>query len=64
MSLFYPMQNFGPFGLSYGLTPSLLHARYGLDFGERGAGFARLNFATTRPILDAILDRVFEALGS
>jgi hypothetical protein len=35
MSLFYPMQTLGPFGLSYGLTPSLLHARYGLDFGER-----------------------------
>ena len=35
MSLFYPMQEFGGFGLSYGLTPSLLHARYGLDYGER-----------------------------
>jgi hypothetical protein len=33
--LFYPMQEFGGFGLSYGLTPSLLHARYGLDYGER-----------------------------
>jgi hypothetical protein len=35
MSLFYPLQTFGRFGLSYGLTPSLLHARYGLDYGER-----------------------------
>jgi hypothetical protein len=35
MSLFYPMQTFGGFGLSYGLTPNLLHAWYGLDFGER-----------------------------
>jgi hypothetical protein len=35
MSLFYPQQSFGRFGLSYGLTPSLLHARYGLDYGER-----------------------------
>jgi hypothetical protein len=35
MSLCYPMQFFGRFGLSYGLTPSLLHARYGLDYGER-----------------------------
>jgi hypothetical protein len=35
LSLFYPMQAFGGFGLSYGLTPSLLHARYGLDYGER-----------------------------
>jgi hypothetical protein len=35
VSLFYPRQTFGRFGLSYGLTPSLLHARYGLDCGER-----------------------------
>ena len=35
MSLFYPMQTFGRFGLSVGMTPSLLHARYGIDFGER-----------------------------
>ena len=35
MSLFYPMQEFGGFGLGYGLTPSLLHERYGLDYGER-----------------------------
>ncbi len=34
----------------------------GLDFGAGGEGFARLNFATTRPILDAILDRVIGAL--
>jgi cystathionine beta-lyase len=32
----------------------------GLDFGAEGEGFARLNFATTRPILDAILDRIIE----
>jgi cysteine-S-conjugate beta-lyase len=30
----------------------------GLDFGARGAGFARLNFATSRELLDAILDRI------
>jgi cysteine-S-conjugate beta-lyase len=35
----------------------------GLDFGPRGAGFARLNFATTREILDVILDRVIEAMS-
>ena len=35
MSLFYPMQTYKGFGLSYGLTPSLLHSRYGLDYGER-----------------------------
>ena len=35
----------------------------GLDFGARGTGFARLNFATTRELLDAILDRIVEAVG-
>lgn len=30
----------------------------GLDFGDEGAGFARLNFATSREILDEILDRI------
>jgi cystathionine beta-lyase len=34
----------------------------GLDFGPRGKGFARLNFATTRQILDEILDRIVEAV--
>jgi cystathionine beta-lyase len=34
----------------------------GLDFGPGGAGFARLNFATTRGILDEILDRIVAAL--
>lgn len=42
-------------------------ARVGLscgnDFGEHGAGFVRLNFATTRPILDEILDRIVRGLG-
>ena len=35
----------------------------GNDFGEHGAGFVRLNFATTRPILDAVLDRIVARLG-
>jgi len=35
MSLFYPVQRFGRLGVSYGITPSLLHQRYGLDSGER-----------------------------
>lgn len=30
----------------------------GRDFGEAGTGFARLNFATSRAILDEIIDRV------
>jgi cysteine-S-conjugate beta-lyase len=35
----------------------------GLDFGPRGAGFARLNFATTRTILDEIIDRIVGCTG-
>lgn len=35
----------------------------GLDFGEAGRGFARLNFATSRVMLDAIIDRVVAVLG-
>jgi cystathionine beta-lyase len=34
----------------------------GLDFGESGAGFARLNFATSREILDEIIDRIVSAV--
>jgi len=45
----------------------LKHARVALnagpDFGVHGHGFARLNFATTRPVLDAIIDRMVWALG-
>jgi cystathionine beta-lyase len=35
----------------------------GCDFGPGGAGFARLNFATTPGILHEILDRIATALG-
>lgn len=35
MSLFYPMSRMGRFGLAMGLTPRLLHERFGLDLGER-----------------------------
>lgn len=34
----------------------------GLEFGASGEGFARLNFATSRGILDEILDRMAAAL--
>ena len=41
-------------------------ARVGLNFGEtfgpEYAGFARLNFATPRPVLEAIVGRMAEAL--
>jgi cystathionine beta-lyase len=36
----------------------------GRAFGADGAGFVRLNFATSRPILRAILDRLAEALAA
>lgn len=45
----------------------LEHAKVALgagpDFGEHGRGFARLNFATTRPVLDAAVDRIVAALS-
>jgi len=34
----------------------------GLDFGEAGAGWARLNFATSREILDEIVNRIVSAV--
>ncbi len=36
---------------------------HGHDFGPEGAGFARLNFATSREILDEIVDRIVAAVG-
>lgn len=36
----------------------------GRAFGADGAGFVRLNFATSRPILRAILERLAEALAA
>jgi len=45
----------------------LEHAKVALgagpDFGEHGAGFARLNFATTRAVLDEAIDRIVGAVG-
>lgn len=45
----------------------LEHAKVALSegraFGEDGTGFVRLNFATSRPILDEILERMREALA-
>ncbi len=34
----------------------------GPDFGEAGKGFARLNFATSRQLLDEIIDRIVSAV--
>ncbi len=36
----------------------------GLNFGPQGAGFARLNFATSKEILSQILDRMSRALSA
>jgi cysteine-S-conjugate beta-lyase len=35
----------------------------GADFGEHGVGFARLNFATSRALLDEVLERMAAALA-
>ena len=35
---------------------------HGHEFGEGGKGFARLNFATSREILDEIIDRIVSAV--
>ena len=46
----------------------LKHARVGLspgpDFGDAGAGFARLNFATSRELLDEVIDRMVAYCGA
>jgi cystathionine beta-lyase len=36
----------------------------GTDFGHRGAGFARLNFATSESILDEIVQRIVDTVKS
>lgn len=45
----------------------LEHAKVALgagpDFGVHGKGFARLNFATTRAVLDEAIDRIVAAVG-
>ncbi|MFU8891614.1 MAG: MalY/PatB family protein, partial [Anaerosomatales bacterium] len=58
-----------PYGLGDDPARWLLeHARVALssgpDFGSHGAGYARLNFATSREILDEILDRIVAAIAS
>lgn len=57
-------------GLGLGVDPAtelLNRARVALSpgapFGPGGAGFVRLNFATSAPILDQVIDRVVEAVG-
>ena len=45
------------------VTPAKVALGAGPDFGEHGAGFARLNFATTRAVLDEAIDRIVGAVG-
>jgi len=45
------------------LREAKLAVSSGPDFGEEGAGFVRLNFATSRRLLDDILDRMVRTLG-
>jgi cysteine-S-conjugate beta-lyase len=45
------------------LGNALVKLSSGLHFGPGGAGFARLNFATTGVVLEEILSRVAKALG-
>ena len=35
MSIHYPMQQHGQFGLGMGITFEVLHERFGFDLGER-----------------------------
>ena len=60
MSLVYPVRRYGRFGLALGLTPRLLHERFGLDLGER---FHRDIIHRTRSVMD--MDRLaWETFGS
>lgn len=45
------------------LTKARVALSPGPDFGPTGAGFARLNFATSTAVLDEILDRITAALS-
>jgi cystathionine beta-lyase len=45
------------------LTQARVALSPGPDFGERGRGFARLNFATSASVLDEIVDRMAAAIS-
>ena len=58
---------FAPLGLGPSPSKWLLENAHvalspGLDYGEPGSGFARLNFATSPAILDEILGRIGTAV--
>jgi cystathionine beta-lyase len=52
----------GPNPASWFLKEARVALSPGPDFGVRGEGFARLNFATSPRLLDLVLDRVVEAV--
>lgn len=61
--------DFGETGLGDDPAKELRHTAkvtlsHGHEFGSGGAGFARLNFATSREILDEIVDRIVAALAA
>jgi hypothetical protein len=57
MSLCYPMQSFGRYGLSLGLTYKLIHERFGVDLGERYHRDLDYRVRTTMEIDRAVFDR-------
>ena len=54
--------NLGPDPASWLLENAKVALSHGPDFGVHGAGFARLNFATSPVLLDDILNRMVDAL--
>ncbi len=54
----------GPDPARFFLEHALVALSPGLDFGVVGAGHARLNFATTAPLLDSILSRMASAMSA
>jgi len=50
-----------PFG--FFLEKARVGLNDGADFGVHGRGFVRLNFATSRGVLDAVLDRMADAIA-
>lgn len=56
MSIPYPVQRFGRFGLGMGLTPELVHRRFGFDLGERYHLDVAHRIRTTMEIDRAVFD--------
>ena len=52
-----------PTPAAFFLKQAALSLSDGRHFGKQFQGFARLNFATSRPILTEVIDRMAKALG-